>query len=572
MKPTIAFDRLGEGTPVILVLGAFNTRDDRRAAGRGARRPAHRHQLRPPRPRRQRRLARPMRSSARSRISTGLIQRGRRQPRRCSDSRRARRSRSRQRRMACAITRLALFDLPLPAGRPANPVDHAAALDALVRAGRRGDAVEYFQRRMVGIPEPVIAAAAHARRSARRSRRWRTRWSTRPRSSATAGCSLDKARKVRAPTLAIAAGKARRSCARPPRRWRARCPTAARSCSRTRLTISYPRYSRRRCSTSFASIGHGPPHLSAVRSCCGLEIGVTDGKVTSIRGHEADVLQPRLHLPEGRRAARPARGSGSAARAARQARRRSSRRRGTRRSPRSSAGCRRSSRAHGRDAVAMSIGNPAAHKLGLLLYGARLGTRARHEEHLLGVDARPDAEAARGGLMFGHWLVDPGARHRAHASCSSCSARTRACRTAACGPCPTSAARRRRCRRAAAGSIVIDPRRTETAAIADQHLFIRPGSDVFLLLGIVHVLFAERLVRLGRLAAHVEGVEARRAARRRVLARARGGALRDRAAAIRELARAIARTERAARVRPHRHVHAGVRHARELARRRRSTC
>ena len=27
MKPTIAFDRLGEGTPVILVLGAFNTRD-----------------------------------------------------------------------------------------------------------------------------------------------------------------------------------------------------------------------------------------------------------------------------------------------------------------------------------------------------------------------------------------------------------------------------------------------------------------------------------------------------------------------------------------------------------------
>ena len=56
-----------------------------------------------------------------------------------------------------AITRLALFDTPLRAGGPANAVDHAAALDALVRAGRRGDAVEYFQGRMVGIPEPVIA-------------------------------------------------------------------------------------------------------------------------------------------------------------------------------------------------------------------------------------------------------------------------------------------------------------------------------------------------------------------------------------------------------------------------------
>lgn len=58
-----------------------------------------------------------------------------------------------------AITRLALFDLPLHAGTPggAPAVDHAAALDALVRAGRRGEAVEYFQLRMVGIPAPVVA-------------------------------------------------------------------------------------------------------------------------------------------------------------------------------------------------------------------------------------------------------------------------------------------------------------------------------------------------------------------------------------------------------------------------------
>ena len=60
--------------------------------------------------------------------------------------------------------------------------------------------------------------------------------------------------------------------------------------------------------------------------------------------------------------------------------------------------------------------------------------------------------------------------------------------------------------------VVIDPRRTETAEIADRHLPIRPGGDAFLLLGMVHTLFAEGLVRLGRLAEHVAGVDELRAA------------------------------------------------------------
>ena len=56
--------------------------------------------------------------------------------------------------------------------------------------------------------------------------------------------------------------------------------------------------------------------------------------------------------------------------------------------------------------------------------------------------------------------------------------------------------------------IVIDPRRTETAKAVDQHIFIRPGGDVFLLLGMVHALFAEKLVRLNRLEPHVAGMDA----------------------------------------------------------------
>jgi anaerobic selenocysteine-containing dehydrogenase len=54
--------------------------------------------------------------------------------------------------------------------------------------------------------------------------------------------------------------------------------------------------------------------------------------------------------------------------------------------------------------------------------------------------------------------------------------------------------------------VVIDPRRSLTALEADAHHFIRPGTDAHLLFAIVHVLFAEHRVRLGRLAEHTAGL------------------------------------------------------------------
>ena len=41
--------------------------------------------------------------------------------------------------------------------------------------------------------------------------------------------------------------------------------------------------------------------------------------------------------------------------------------------------------------------------------------------------------------------------------------------------------------------VVVDPRRTETAKSASEHVAIQPGGDAFLLLGMLHVLFAEEL-------------------------------------------------------------------------------
>ena len=62
--------------------------------------------------------------------------------------------------------------------------------------------------------------------------------------------------------------------------------------------------------------------------------------------------------------------------------------------------------------------------------------------------------------------------------------------------------------------VVIDPRRTETAAAADRHVAIRPGTDALLLMAMVETLFAEDLVRIGRLADLVDGLATLRDAAR----------------------------------------------------------
>jgi anaerobic selenocysteine-containing dehydrogenase len=55
--------------------------------------------------------------------------------------------------------------------------------------------------------------------------------------------------------------------------------------------------------------------------------------------------------------------------------------------------------------------------------------------------------------------------------------------------------------------VVVDPRRTETAVLASEHVQIRPGGDAFLLLGMLHVIFSEGLADLRRLESVAEGLE-----------------------------------------------------------------
>jgi len=72
---------------------------------------------------------------------------------------------------------------------------------------------------------------------------------------------------------------------------------------------------------------------------------------------------------------------------------------------------------------------------------------------------------------------------------------------------PVVGARIKQAHRRGVPLIVIDPRRTELARLADLHLQLRPGTNVALLNAMGHVLMKEGLLDQGFIAARTEGVE-----------------------------------------------------------------
>ena len=163
--------------------------------------------------------------------------------------------------------------------------------------------------------------------------------------------------------------------------------------------------------------------------------------------------------------------------------------------------------AHGRDAVAVYIGNPAAHGLAALLYGRvllkALGTKSIFSAST--VDQRPKEISS--ALMFGTALSVPipDVDRTSHLLILGANP------LASNGSLLTAPDMRGRLRalRARGGKlVVVDPRRSRTAEEADEHHPIRPGTDALLLFALVHVLFAEDLVRPLELADGVAEVEA----------------------------------------------------------------
>ena len=256
---------------------------------------------------------------------------------------------------------------------------------------------------------------------------------------------------------------------------------------------------------------------TAYRTCplceagCGLEITVTDGAVTRIRGDQQDVFSHGYICPKGSTLRQlhddPDR-----------LRRPLVKRDGVHVEvdwPEAWAEVERGLRAvitrTGHESIGVYVGNPNAHNLGAMLYNRAvltgMGTKSRFSAST--VDQMPKQVAS--AYMFGtpvtvavpdldrtDLLLVLGANPYA-SNGSLCTA-------------PDFPGRIEAMRARGGRLVVVDPRRSRTAEEADLWVPIRPGTDALFLLSIVHVLFAEGLADLGpRIAAHADGLEEVRA-------------------------------------------------------------
>jgi anaerobic selenocysteine-containing dehydrogenase len=160
----------------------------------------------------------------------------------------------------------------------------------------------------------------------------------------------------------------------------------------------------------------------------------------------------------------------------------------------------------GRNSIGTYLGNPTVHNYGALLFAPQFlrSLRTRNKFSATSVDQL--AHHVSAFLMFGHQLLLPVPdleRTRyflilgANPAISNGSLMTA----------PGMPRRLQEIRERGGKVILIDPRYNETARLADRHLFIRPGTDVLLLLALLHVVFEERLTRLDHLESFTKGVK-----------------------------------------------------------------
>jgi anaerobic selenocysteine-containing dehydrogenase len=93
--------------------------------------------------------------------------------------------------------------------------------------------------------------------------------------------------------------------------------------------------------------------------------------------------------------------------------------------------------------------------------------------------------------------------------------------------------------------VLVDPRRSETAAWADEHHFIRPGGDAALLMALLHVLFSENRVDRSAVAEIATGVSELEALTRRFTPERVANTTGISAETIRRIARDFASAKRA---------------------------
>lgn len=149
---------------------------------------------------------------------------------------------------------------------------------------------------------------------------------------------------------------------------------------------------------------------------------------------------------------------------------------------------------HGNDAVAVYQGNPSVHNYGLMTHSNYfLGLlKTRNRFSATSVDQLPHHLVSQ--QMYGHGLLIP-IPDIDHTDFMLVLGGNPLASNGSIMTVPDVEKRLKALKARGGRLVVVDPRRSETAAIADRHLFIRPGQDAALLLGILNTLFEENLGR-----------------------------------------------------------------------------
>ncbi len=149
---------------------------------------------------------------------------------------------------------------------------------------------------------------------------------------------------------------------------------------------------------------------------------------------------------------------------------------------------------YGNDAVAVYNGNPTVHNYGSMLFGQRFAGKLKTKNNFSATSVDQLPHQLLSYLMFGHQLLVPipdidhteyflilgGNPFASNGSLMSV---------------PDVKKRLKAIQERRGKYIVVDPRKSETAMHADEHIFIKPGTDAFFLLAILHVLFEENLTK-----------------------------------------------------------------------------
>ena len=223
---------------------------------------------------------------------------------------------------------------------------------------------------------------------------------------------------------------------------------------------------------------------------------------------------------------------------------------------------------HGKEALTAFVGNPAAHAFSIGRYlGIMIGMGGIPHIYSSGtVDQWPKNVTA--ALMYGNMWTIPVPDLQRSDFMVLMGANPQASQGSLMA-CADVLGELDRIRAEGGKVIVIDPRRTGTVRHASEWIPIVPGTDAALLLAVVNVLYADGLVDLGGLADIILGEEKLAGARGPVHARAGRRRLPDPRRAHPRAGPRDRRRQARRGLRPDRPVQPGVRHARELAHRRR---